>query len=110
MSFPALRVLREQGVDVVHTSEIGLAGADDADVLRHAQRDGRILVTRNYQDFAPLVRALAGAGEALPGVLFIASSVRHSDVGGHVATLGAWIEDASQRGSSIVEGGVSWLR
>ena len=36
---------------------------------------GRIIITRNYQDVAPLVSAHAKKGLAFPGVLFIATSV-----------------------------------
>ena len=39
------RVLAAAGYDVVRVSEVGMARADDAEVLTRAVRDGRVLVT-----------------------------------------------------------------
>ena len=107
---PAMRRLREGGVDVVHLAEVGLAEADDADVLAWAAREDRIVVTRNYQDFAPLAEAYAKRGVAFPGVLFYASSVRQSDVGHHVRALEEWVRAAEEAGGNPVRNGVGWLR
>jgi hypothetical protein len=53
----ALRQRQAHGVDVIHVSEVGLSEADDAEIFAWAVEAGRIIVTRNYQDFAPLVSA-----------------------------------------------------
>lgn len=37
--------------------EVGLSTADDPDILAWAATEDRIVVTRTYQDFAPLVEA-----------------------------------------------------
>lgn len=105
-----LPALRAQGVNVVHTAEVGLASANDPALLRWAQREGRIVVTRNYRDFAPLVQALVARKEAFPGVLFVATSVRHSDVGAHVRALSDWIAAAEREGQESVPGGFAWVR
>jgi predicted nuclease of predicted toxin-antitoxin system len=110
VSGPALRVLRSQGVDVVHVAEVGLARADDAAILQWALREGRIVVTRNYRDFSPLVDAFATRGIRFPGVLFVATSVRHSDVGAHVRALTAWIAGAEQADHNPARDGFAWLR
>ncbi len=107
---PALHALRAGGVDVVHVAEVGLASADDAVILQWARREERIVVTRNYRDFAPLVEALAGRGESFPGVLFFATSVRHADVGAHVRALTAWIAAAEATGANPVQDRFAWLR
>lgn len=107
---PAKRRLREDGVDVVHVAEVGLAEADDPDVLAWAAREDRIVVTRNYRDFAPLAEAYTKRGIELPGVLFYASSVRQSDVGHHVRALGEWIRTAEEASGNPVRNGVGWLR
>ncbi|MCI0420145.1 MAG: DUF5615 family PIN-like protein [Acidobacteria bacterium] len=48
------RFLMSLGHDVVPVAQIGLAQADDEDLLRSAQEQGRILVTRD-RDFGALV-------------------------------------------------------
>jgi hypothetical protein len=110
VSAPAMKVLREAGVDVGHVAEAGLSEADDADILAWALRENRIVVTRNYRDFAPLVDAYGRNGVSFPGVLFFATSVRQSDAGHHVRSLQEWIHSASRAGTSPVQNGRGWLR
>ena len=50
-----------------------LRSTPDADVLEIAAQQGRVLVTDNVQDFAPLSSSWAAAGRAHPGILMIAS-------------------------------------
>ena len=107
---PALHVLSAQGVDVVHVAEAGMADAEDAAILQWARREGHVVVTRNYRDFAPLAEALAARGETFPGVLFFATSVRQSDVGAHVRALGAWTAAAEAAGVNPAQNGFAWLR
>lgn len=102
--------LRAQGVDVVHVAEVGMACADDATILQWAQREERIIVTRNYRDFAPLVEALAARRLPFPGVLFLATSVRHSDVDAHVRALTTWIAVTQKTGQNPVQSSFTWLR
>lgn len=107
---PALRQLREGGVDIVHAAEVGLSEADDPDILGWATKADRIVVTRNYRDFAPLVEVYGKQGVPFPGVLFYASSVRQSDVGHHVRALRNWISDAERAGRNPVQNALGWLR
>jgi predicted nuclease of predicted toxin-antitoxin system len=106
----ALRQLQAQGFDVVHVAEVGLSEADDPEIFAWAHDQGRIVVTRNYQDFAPLVSAHAERGLTVPGVLFIATSVPQADAGHHVRSLLAWIEAADQAGLNPVASTFGWLR
>ena len=110
VSVPAMHALRAHGVDVINVAEAALARSDDAAILLWAQHEGRIVVTRNYQDFAPLATAMSSRGAPFSGVLFIATSIRHSDVGAHVRTLEAWIAKAESRGATAVDGAFAWLR
>lgn len=107
---PAMRRLRKEGIDVVSVAEVGLGEADDPDILAWAAKENRIVVTRNYRDFAPLVEAYAKRGISFPGVLFYASSVRHSDVGHHVRALRDWVAQAEEAGHNPVQNGLGWLR
>lgn len=45
-------VRRHPDHDAVHVSEVGLRGADDADVAAFARTQGFVLVTENVADFA----------------------------------------------------------
>ena len=63
--------LREHGHDVLSVHDRPeLVGAPDAELFRLAIREERAVVTENVQDFAPLVRQAALAGEAIPGVVY----------------------------------------
>lgn len=104
----ACRRLRAEQVDVVHVLEVGLAGRPDPEVLRWAMERGRIVITRNYQDFAPLVQNLASRGVGFPGVLFLSTSIRQGDVGAHVRAIHGWME-AFAAGDTSVTGGFAWL-
>lgn len=106
----ALKQLQAQGVDVLHAAEVGLSEADDPELFAWAVDQGRIIVTRNYQDFAPLVSAHAEKGLSFPGVLFIATSVPQADVGDHVRSLLAWIQAAVEAGYNPVANSFGWLR
>lgn len=55
----AVRFLREDGLDAVHTGDVGLASASDREILQWAAREGRTVVTLDA-DFHALV-ALSGA-------------------------------------------------
>ena len=45
-------ILRDTyGYDALHVAEVGLRGADDAQVAATARADGRVLVTENVTDF-----------------------------------------------------------
>jgi predicted nuclease of predicted toxin-antitoxin system len=105
----AMERLRDGGVDVLSVAEIGLAGADDGTVFDRARRDGRIVVTRNDQDFAPLVTEAGRRAISFPGVLFLARSLSQADVDGHVRGLEQWIASAREKGANPVEGTFGWL-
>lgn len=106
----ALKQLRNEGLDIVHVSEVGLGDADDAALLRWAAHESRIVVTRNYRDVAPLAEAWSRQGLPYSGILFYSSSVRYSDVGHHVRALREWVGHALPSEHDRVPNGVGWLR
>lgn len=108
-SGPALRQLQAKGVDVIHVSEVHLSEADDPEIFAWARREERIIVTRNYRDFAPLVDRAASDGLDFPGVLFFSNSIRQNDVGHHVRSLLGWIERAETAGRNVVRRTYEWL-
>mgnify|MGYP003621764705 CR=1 FL=1 len=57
----AASLLRSQGIDAVHTGEIGLATADDPTLIRFGQQQERVIVTLD-SDFHALL-ALSGASK-----------------------------------------------
>ncbi len=61
-----VRLLAGMGHDAVPAAQLGLSQADDMDLLRVAQQQGRILVTRD-RDFGGLV-FVQGAGK---GVIYL---------------------------------------
>lgn len=105
----ALRELQDRGVDAGGVPDVGLQGADDADLFDFAGREGRIIVTRNYRDFAVLAEGAARRGLPFPGVLFLAPSIPQSDPGSHVRALEAWIRRVEAEGGSPVYGSFGWL-
>ena len=60
------RFLREMGHDVIRAGEVGLSRAADDELLRTAQENGRILVTRD-RDYGNLVFAGGMGG----GVIYL---------------------------------------
>ena len=66
-----VQALRQAGHDVRTPAEAGLAGAHDALHLRQAIRDGRALVSRNYDDFKALDLLVREAHGRHSGILMI---------------------------------------
>ena len=64
--------LRATGHDVLALSEhVEYEGLDDPEVLLLAAEQGRILITRNSKDFAPILREWGGAGHHHAGCILI---------------------------------------
>lgn len=55
--------------DAQHVREVGLAGATDEEVLRHAAADNRVVVTENAVDFVSLLDAAVAVGETTAPVV-----------------------------------------
>ncbi len=108
MSKAAARELVARGIDVVHVDDVDLRGRPDDAVLRRAIADGRIVVTRNYADFAKLAEAAAVAGLRFPGILFLPRSLAPDAVGAHVRAIESWVTETSA-GRRSVANTIGWL-
>lgn len=65
-------VLRDEGHDVrAVTEQTELEGLDDPDVLALAASEGRILVTFDVHDFAPVLREWATEGRSHGGCIIV---------------------------------------
>ena len=67
LSAAAAELLRASGVDVFHTREVGLATAEDADILVWCRRQERVLITHDADCHA----LLAMSGASSPSVIRI---------------------------------------
>ncbi|MEB4591979.1 DUF5615 family PIN-like protein [Candidatus Thiothrix sp. Deng01] len=63
----AAGLLRQVGIDAIHVGEIGMAAAKDVDILHHASKEGRAVVTLDA-DFHAL---LAMSSAVSPSVIRI---------------------------------------
>ena len=94
----AAALLRAAGWDAIHVADIGMSRADDGDILRHAQVEGRVCVTLDADFHALLVTG----GERRPSVIRIRKE--GLDAAGLTRLLqGIWagIEDALEDGAMV---------
>lgn len=64
-------IVRGLGLDVASVHEIGRRALSDPEQFAYAAGEGRILITRNRDDFIRLLRAAYASGEACPGILVV---------------------------------------
>lgn len=62
--------LTRQGYDVVHIAHTEYRGIDDEPLLALAASQGRVVLTNNVRDFAPLVTRWYETGREHAGVIF----------------------------------------
>lgn len=99
--------LRQRGVDAVAVQKERpeLEGQDDEVLLRTATAEGRVVVTNNVRDYAPLVEDFGLRGETHFGVIFTDDATfprTHAGVGLIVRALIAFVEGS--RGDDLVNG------
>jgi hypothetical protein len=66
-----LRLLRNDGHDVQMPTDAGMVGASDAVQLTHAVKTGRVLLSRNHQDFNELHDLVSETGGSHNGILIV---------------------------------------
>lgn len=93
---------RALGLDAVSVHEIGRTGPGfgDEDHLRYAGAEGRVMVTRNRDDFLLLTREFFRAGEPHGGLLIVPYSLPNSQPGAIARALAAWAERTPSEAST----------
>ncbi len=88
---------RGLGLDMVSVHEVGRLELDDDDHLRWAAREGRIVVTRNRDDFIEWTTAFFQRGEPHTGVLIVptALSIQRPERIAHAVRR--WAESTHER-------------
>jgi predicted nuclease of predicted toxin-antitoxin system len=72
IAWPLLaKLLRQAGHDVQLPGDIGMTGSEDPVHLTLAIQDGRVLMTKNHDDFLILHRLLMAAQGNHPGILVV---------------------------------------
>lgn len=96
---PAIvRRLREQGYNAIHLHEQGLIRLSDADILKKAQNESRVLLTHDL-DFGEL---LALSGEGLPSIIiFRLSDMRPQNVWLHLEAILAQHSQTIEQGALL---------
>lgn len=78
------------GLDVVTVHHLGRRGLSDFDQLRFAAEDGRILVTRNRDDFILLTVDAFRAGDAHHGILILPHTLPNDRPSEIARALDSW--------------------
>lgn len=90
-------IARRQGLDVQSVHDLGRRQLADEDQLRFAAAQGRVLVTRNRDDFIRLTVAFYQAGDPHAGVLIVPWSLPNRSPSRVARALAAWL--ARRRGA-----------
>lgn len=94
----AATILRQNGFDAVHVSEIGMERAEDALILERARNDERVCVTLDHDFHAHL----AVAGQGRPSVILLRAqgldAQRQSDL---IRIVYVQCEDALSEGAAV---------
>ncbi len=80
-------ILRKRGIDAVSAHEAGMLEASDDNQLSYAVAEGRVMVTRNRDDFITLTVQYFEALKPHTGVIIVPHSIAGSDFGKLAAQL-----------------------
>lgn len=94
------------GLDVVSVHEIGRRGLGDRQQLAFAAAEGRVLVTRNRDDFIGLTVSFYQSGEGHPGLVVVPWSLPNKEPERIAHALKRWQE---QRTAGEVAYGIFFL-
>lgn len=83
-------ISRGLGLDVTSVHEVGRRGLSDPDQLEFALAEGRVVVTRNRDDFLRLARAAFASGRTCAGILIVPVTVPNRDAPRMAHALKRW--------------------
>src|SRR5438128_11693828 len=64
-------LLRQSDLEIVRVQDVGLAGADDPDILAWAAENNRIVLTHDRATMSDYAHERGGAGEGMAGVFVL---------------------------------------
>jgi predicted nuclease of predicted toxin-antitoxin system len=91
-------IARGLGLDVVSVHEIGRRTLSDGEQLEFAAQEGRVLVTRNRDDFIEATLLFFRTGQPHAGVLIIPHTLPNHDSERMAHALAEWHAGRAQRG------------
>jgi hypothetical protein len=92
-------IARNLGLDAVSVHEIGRRGLPDPEQFDFAMAEGRIVVTRNRDDFLRLVVAAFEAGRNSPGALVVPRNLLNKDPAPIAHALRRWHDQHVEPGN-----------
>ncbi|KAF0245818.1 MAG: hypothetical protein FD180_1292 [Planctomycetota bacterium] len=98
--------LKRAGIDAVTAIEAGLGRSDDEALLAAAWTLGRVVVTYNTADFAPLLASRNAAGAHGPGIVFVSAKPLAPDLVGALVKSLACLAEKIHNGEVDVSCGV----
>lgn len=87
---------RGLGLDVVSVHELDRLGLSDQDQLEYATEEGRILVTRNRDDFIRLTVSFFQSGRLHRGLIIVPYTLPNKDPARIAHALKKWSEHRSE--------------
>lgn len=94
-------LLREPDLDLVRVQIIGLAGAEDPDILAWAAENNRIILTHDRATMPDCAYQPVAAGEAMPGVFIVNDRFSVAQAIQEILLLVACSEQAEWSGRAV---------
>jgi hypothetical protein len=94
--------LRRRGIDAVSSHEVENDGLSDLDQFQYAERENRVMVTRNIRDYVDLPAGRINLGSVHPGLILISNKYQ----GNEIHDIADAIERVVQRFPEGLDGGI----